>query len=66
MLLQGEIAESPSQSFACRTQMRFLTDDKQTNLLLKNSLGNHHLLFSAKHIAQVEHLMAALGIDRVA
>ncbi len=65
MLLQGEITESPNHDFACRTQMKFAADSHQTSLLKNQSLGNHHLLFPAKHIPEVERLMSALGIDRV-
>ncbi len=66
MLLQGEITESPKHDFACRTQVKFVTDSHQTHLLKNQSLGNHHLLFPAKHIPDLERLMATLGIDRVA
>lgn len=66
MLLQGKITESPNHSFACRTQMKFVADSRQTSLLKNQSLGNHHLLFPAKCIPDLERLMAALGIERVA
>lgn len=65
MLLQGEITGSPNHGYACRTQVKFVTDSHQTNLLKNHSLGNHHLLFPARHIPEVERLMVALGIDRV-
>lgn len=66
MLLKGAIIDTPDHDFACRTQIEFKTTKEQSSLLKNQSLGNHHLIFPAKHIPLVERLMMVLGIDRVA
>mgnify|MGYP006935332612 CR=1 FL=1 len=65
MLLEGEIVDTPSHSFACRTQAEFRTTKAQTSLLKNNSLGNHHLIFPAEFISILKRLMSQLQIDRV-
>ncbi len=66
MLLQGDIINTPDYNFACRTQIEFKTSKEQAQLLKDQSLGNHHLIFPAKHISILEHMMQVLGIGRVA
>ncbi len=63
MLIEGETMEMPAQSFACRTQLVLKTDARQTTALLEKSLGNHHLLFPAKHAQMLHSMMKTLGID---
>ena len=65
MLLQGEIVNTPDYDFACRTQIEFKTSKEQISLLKEKSLGNHHLLFPAKHIPLLECMMQTLGLSRV-
>ena len=66
MLLQGDIINTPDYDFACRTQIEFKTNKEQAQLLKDQSLGNHHLIFPAKHINLLERMMQVLGIRRVA
>ncbi len=65
MLLEGEIQQNPDYEFACRTQIVFETTETQTEMLLHNGLGNHHLIFPAAHIPLVTALMEALDIERL-
>ncbi|MEZ5195482.1 MAG: hypothetical protein R2764_03525 [Bacteroidales bacterium] len=65
MLLQGDIVNTPDYDFACRTQIEFRTSKEQATQLMNNSLGNHHLIFSAIHIPLLEQMMRVLGIARV-
>lgn len=65
MLLQGEIVDTPSHNFACRTQIEFKTSKKQTELLKNQSLGNHHLVFPIGYAALLERMMQVLGIEKV-
>ena len=65
MLLEGQIIETPSHSFACRTQIEFRTSNEQTALLKNNGLGNHHLIFPAEYISVVEKMMEVLQVERV-
>ncbi len=66
MLLNGDIIHCPDHDFACRTQIDFKTSKEQVKLLKERSLGNHHLIFPARHIPMVKRLMQVLGIKRVA
>ncbi len=65
MLLQGDIINTPDYDFACRTQIEFKTSKEQAKLLKDQSLGNHHLIFPAKHIPLLERMMQVLRIARV-
>lgn len=65
MLLHGDLENTPDYDFACRTQVEFTTTKEQTKLLKEKSLGNHHLLFPARHIKLLERMMHALSIKRV-
>jgi len=65
MLLQGDIINTPEYDFGCRTQIEFRTTKVQAKLLKDQSLGNHHLIFPAKHIPLLERLMQVLGIVSV-
>jgi len=65
MLLQGDIVNTPDYDFACRTQIEFRTSSDHTNLLKTKSLGNHHLMFPARHIHLLERMMQALGMKKV-
>ena len=63
MLLEGQIVDTPSHSFACRTQIEFSTSNEQTAMLKNNGLGNHHLIFPAEYIPVVEKMMEVLKVD---
>ena len=65
MLLQGDIVNTPDYNFACRTQVELKMEAEQVQLLKSKSLGNHHLVFPARHIPVVERLMDALVIEKV-
>lgn len=65
MLLEGEVLDTPTHSFACRTQIEFKTSNEQTSLLKDKSLGNHQLVFPAEYISLVEKMMVQLGVDKV-
>lgn len=65
MLLEGEITDTPSHDFACRTQIELSTTHKQTQLLKNKSLGNHHLIFPVEYAPLLEHMMLVLGVERV-
>lgn len=65
MLIEGEITETPSHPFACRTQIELSTTPNQTLLLKEKSLGNHHLVFPAEQAPLLIKMMEVLGIDRV-
>ena len=65
MLLEGEIVHNPKHSFACRTQIEFKTTKDQCTLLKDKGLGNHHLIFPAKHIPILKRMMHQLQINSV-
>ncbi len=65
MMLEGEIVDTPTHSFACRTQIDFSTSKEQTAILKNSSLGNHHLIFPANHIPVLIKLMEVLQVERV-
>lgn len=65
MLLEGEIIDTPTHSFACRTQVEFKTTKEQTSLLKNKSLGNHHLIFPVEYVSIVEKMMTQLEVTRV-
>lgn len=65
MLLEGQITDTPSHDFACRTQIEFSTTHQQTQLLKNKSLGNHHLIFPIKYASLLERMMLVLGVERV-
>jgi len=65
MLLEGEVVDTPTHSFACRTQINFRTTSDQSNLLKNSSLGNHQLIFPAEYIPLVNKMMKQLNIVRV-
>lgn len=65
MLLEGDIVNTPDHNFACRTQIELKTSTAQAHVLKNRALGNHHVLFPAKHIAALRSMMQVLGIEEV-
>jgi len=65
MLIDGEITETPSHPFACRTQIELTTTKDQTELLKNKSLGNHHLVFPVESAPLLIKMMEVLGIERI-
>lgn len=65
MLIDGEVVETPSHPFACRTQIELSVTKDQTQHLMDNNLGNHHLVFPAEHTPLIIKMMSVLGIDSV-
>ena len=65
MLLQGAVIATPDHDFACRTQIELKTGKEQAKLLKELSLGNHQLIFPAKHIPMLECMMQTLNISRI-
>ena len=45
----GKIISQPRHSFACRTQAEITVSETDFEKLLKQPLGNHHLIFPGDH-----------------
>ncbi len=65
MLFEGEIVDTPSHAFACRTQVELQVSPKTISLLKNKSLGNHHLIFPVEYVPLVQKMMDILPIERV-
>jgi len=64
-LIEGDIIDTPSHGFACRTQIELSTTPEQSDLLKNKSLGNHQLIFPIKYAPLVERMMLVLEMERV-
>lgn len=65
MLIEGEITNTPTHNFACRTQIEFKTTAAQSALLKNKALGNHHLIVPAASIPLLNRMMQELQIEKV-
>ena len=62
-LTKGEIINNPDNSTCCRTQIEVWIPKKKARLLLKQPLGNHHLIIPGDFIDQFTLLFKLLKIE---
>lgn len=65
VLFEGEIVNTPSHPFACRTQIELRTNPENIHVMKNKSLGNHHLIFPAEFVSLVAKMMDFLPAEKV-